>query len=132
MKKQIVIPVLLLLTLLPLVLTACQRADSRFVGSYQAVLPSATTDGRRVTLALNEDNSAVLTNDFMDGQTPVRESGTWDSTEDTVAVILTESGDKPLEPEVKITFQLFEDRLFVMEFEPADYFPSAGLQLKKL
>ena len=68
----------------------------------------------------------------MDGQTPVRDSGTWDSTEDTVAVILTDSGDEPLEPEVKITFQLFEDRLFVMDFEPADFLPSAGLQLKKL
>jgi hypothetical protein len=132
MKKQIVIPVLLLLTVLPLILTACSGADSRFVGSYQAVLPSATTDGRRVTLSLNDDNTAVITNDYMDGQTPVRESGTWDSTEETVAVILTDSGDEPLEQEVRITFQLFEDRLFVMDFEPANYFPSAGLQLKKL
>ena len=46
MKKQIVIPFLLSLTLLPLILTACQGADPKFVGSYQAVLPSATTDGR--------------------------------------------------------------------------------------
>jgi uncharacterized lipoprotein NlpE involved in copper resistance len=132
MKKQLVIPGLLLLTLFPLILTACQRADSRFVGSYQAVLPSTTTDGRRVTLTLNDDNTAVLTNDYMDGQTPVRETGTWDSTEDTVVVVLTDSGDEPLEQEVEITFQLFEDRLFVMDFEPEDYFPSAGLQLKKL
>jgi uncharacterized lipoprotein NlpE involved in copper resistance len=131
MKKQLVIPGLLLLALFPLILTACRGADSRFVGSYQAVLPSATTDGRRVTLTLNDDNTAVLTNDYMDGQTPIRESGTWDSTEDTVVVILTETGGEPREQEVEITFQLFEDRLFVMDFEPADYFPSAGLQLKK-
>ena len=132
MRKYAVISFLLSLTLLPLILTACQGADSRFVGSYQAVLPSATTDGRRVTLTLNDDNTATLTNDYMDGQTPVRDSGTWDSTEDTVAVVFTESGGEPLDQEVKITFQLFEDRLFVMDFEPADYLPSAGLQLKKL
>ena len=132
MKRDLFTALLLCLSLLSLILTACQGADSRFVGNYQAVLPSATTDGRRVTLTLNDDNTASLTNDYMDGQTPVRESGTWDSTEDTVAVILTETGGEPREQEVKITFQLFEDRLFVMDFEPADYFPSAGLQLKKL
>ena len=131
MKRYLWAGLLLLLALLPLILTACQSADSRFVGSYQAVLPSADTDGRRVTLTLNDDNTASIVNDYMDGQTPVRETGAWDSTEDSVAVVLTETGGEPREQEVQITFQLFEDRLFVMDFEPADYFPSAGLQLKK-
>ena len=131
MKRYLWAGLLLLLALLPLILTACQSADSRFVGSYQAVLPSADTDGRRVTLTLNDDNTASIVNDYMDGQTPVRETGAWDSTEDTVAVVLTETGGEPREQEVQITFQLFEDRLFVMDFEPVDYFPSAGLQLKK-
>ena len=113
-------------------LTACQgNGSSKFVGAYQAVLPSATTDGWRVTLTLNEDGTATLTSDYMDGSTPVVESGTWNSTEDTVTVIFTESGNEPLDPEVKITFQLLEDRLFVVDFEPEDYLPSVGLQLKK-
>lgn len=131
MKKNLWAGLLLFLSLLPLIITACQSADSRFVGSYQAVLPSADTDGRRVTLILNDDNTAALVNDYMDGRTPVRDTGVWDSTEDTVAVILTETGGEPREQEVRITFQLFEDRLFVMDFEPRDYFPSIGLQLKK-
>jgi uncharacterized lipoprotein NlpE involved in copper resistance len=130
--KNILVPTFLLkIILLPLILTACQGADSKFVGSYQAVLPSATTDGWRVTLTLNDDGTVTLTNDYMNGEPPVVESGTWTSENDTATVTLNEIEGEPRDQEVKITFQLYEDRLFAVDFEPEDFLPSVGVQLKK-
>jgi uncharacterized lipoprotein NlpE involved in copper resistance len=124
---------LLSLTLIPLLLTACQGGEaSKFTGVYQAVLPSAETAGRRLTLTLNADHSAAITNDFMDGQPPVVDAGDWSGAGDTVTVRLTRSNDEPRPEAAEITFQLYEDRLFVTAFEPQDYFPSVGLQLKKI
>ena len=134
MRKFPATALLLALTLLSLSLTACQsRGSAKFVGSYQAVLPSATTAGRRLTLTLNADNSATLTNDFMNGQTPAVETGAWlESSGDKVIVTLSQINGEPEPETVEITFQLYEDRLFVTDFVPGDYLPSVGLQLKKI
>lgn len=124
---------LLGLIVIPLLLTACQSGESsKFTGVYQAVLPSAETAGRRLTLTLNANNSATVANDFMDGQPPVLDTGVWSEAGDTVTVLLTESNDEPRPETVEVTFQLFEDRLFVTAFEPQGYLPSVGLQLKKI
>jgi uncharacterized lipoprotein NlpE involved in copper resistance len=132
MRKFLISAFLLVLTLVPLILTACQGGgSSKFVGTYQAVLPSATTDGWRVTLNLNDDDTATLLNDYMNGEPPVVESGTWISENDTATVILSETEGESREQAVKITFQLYEDRLFAVDFEPEDYLPSVGVQLKK-
>ncbi len=132
MKNFLISAFLLALTLVALILTACQGGrTAKFVGSYQAVLPSATTDGWRVTLTLNDDGTVTLTNDYMNGEAPVVESGTWTGDGDTVTVILSETEREAREQVVKIIFELHEDRLFAVEFEPEDYLPSVGLQLKK-
>ena len=132
MKNFLISAFLLALTLVPLILTACQGGgSSKFVGTYQAVLPSATTDGWRVTLTLNDDGTATLLNDYMNGEPPVVESGTWTSENDTATVILSEAEGESREQVVKISFELYEDRLFAVDFEPEDYLPSVGLQLKK-
>ncbi len=124
---------LLGLTLVPLLLTACQSSEaSKFTGVYQAVLPSAETAGRRLTLTLDADNSATVANDFMDGQPPVVDAGDWSEAGDTVTVRLTERNGEPRPETATVTFQLFEDRLFVTAFEPAGYLPSVGVQLKKI
>ena len=132
MEKSIVTAFLLTVTLASLILTACQSTGSaKFVGSYQAVLPSATTDGWRVTLTLNDDGTATLLNDYMKGEPPVVESGTWTSENDMATVILSETEGESREQVVKISFELYEDRLFAVDFEPEDFLPSVGVQLKK-
>jgi uncharacterized lipoprotein NlpE involved in copper resistance len=124
---------LLGLTLIPLLLTACQGGEaSKFTGVYQAVLPSAETAGRRLTLTLNADNTATITNDYMDEQPPVVDAGDWSEAGDTVTVRLTERNGEPRPETAEVTFQLYEDRLFLTAFEPEDYLPSVGLQLKKI
>ena len=124
---------LLGLIVMLLLLTACQSSGaSKFTGVYQAVLPSAETAGRRLTLTLNADHSAAITNDFMDGQPLVVDTGVWSEAGETVTVLLTERNNEPRAESAEITFQLFEDRLFVTTFEPQDYLPSVGLQLKKI
>ena len=39
---------------------------------------------------------------------------------------------EPRPETAEVTFQLYEDRLFLTAFEPEDYLPSVGLQLKKI
>ena len=124
---------LLGLTLIPLLFPACLGGESsKFTGVYQAVLPSAETAGRRLTLTLNADHTATISNDFMNGQPPTVDSGTWSEAGDTVTVQLTERNGESRPEAASVTFQLYEDRLFVTAFEPQDYLPSVGLQLKKI
>ena len=69
----------------------------------------------------------------MNGQTPAVETGAWlESSGDKVIVTLSQINGEPEPETVEITFQLYEDRLFVTDFVPGDYLPSVGLQLKKI
>lgn len=60
-------------------------------GVYTTTLPAADTPGRNVTATLAEDGGLAVTSDFLNGQPPVVETGTWEETADG-EVTLTLSG----------------------------------------
>ncbi len=50
---------------------------SPVVGIYKGILPAATCCGQDLTLYANVDGGAVLVTDFMNGEPPISETGTW-------------------------------------------------------
>ncbi len=50
---------------------------SSVVGIYKGILPAATCCGQDLTLYANVDGSAVLVTDYLNGEPPISETGTW-------------------------------------------------------
>jgi hypothetical protein len=67
--------------------------DAGFLGYYKAFLPAASSPGRDITLLLGINDLATLNTDFLNGEPPVLETGSWAVTDGIVSVSL---GDTPL------------------------------------
>ncbi len=62
-----------------------------FVGFYKGFLPAASSPGRDITLLLGIDDQASLQTDFLNGEPPIVESGTWTVADNLVTVSLTDT-----------------------------------------
>ena len=104
----------------------------RFVGMYTASLPAASSPGRDIVLFLSADGAAELSTDYLNGEAPIVEIGTWqEDAGGTATVSLTGRPGGPVydQPDV-ITFQLEDGTLTAVEYDPAMY-GSEGLSLEK-
>lgn len=61
----------------PTVAAQAPEADADYAGAYAATLPAADTPGRQVTAVLAADGTVQVTADYMNGQPPIVETGTW-------------------------------------------------------
>jgi uncharacterized lipoprotein NlpE involved in copper resistance len=52
-------------------------ASNGFAGIYKAFLPSASCCGQDISLYLNVDGTANLQTDYLNGEAPITESGSW-------------------------------------------------------
>ena len=103
-----------------------------FEGTYTASLPSASSPGREMTLTLNADGSATRSTDYLNGEAPIEEVGTWqDNGDGTATVTLTGRPDGTTyeSPDV-ITFQLSDGALTATDYDVSRY-GSEGLTLQK-
>ncbi|MCL4298272.1 MAG: copper resistance protein NlpE N-terminal domain-containing protein [Anaerolineae bacterium] len=106
--------------------------DSKFVGTYQASLPAASSPGRQMSLTLRLDGTAELSTDYLNGEAPVVETGTWqDNNDGTATVSLTgQAGGVVYEAPVVITFQLRGNTLTAVAYDQTLY-GSEGLTLER-
>lgn len=105
---------------------------SKFVGSYGASLPAASSPGRDITLSLKLDNSAELSTDYLNGEVPIIETGSWqDNGDDTATLSLSGRADGVVyEAPTVIIFQLSGSTLTAVEYDQS-LFGSEGLTLTR-
>lgn len=106
--------------------------NSKFVGTYQATLPAASSPGREMSLRLRLDNTAELSSDYRNGHAPIVETGTWQDNKDGAAsVSLTgQAGGVVYEAPVVLTFRLDGNTLTAVEYDKTLY-GSEGITLKR-
>jgi heat shock protein HslJ/uncharacterized lipoprotein NlpE involved in copper resistance len=106
--------------------------DSKFVGTYQASLPAASSPGRDMSLSLKLDNAAELSADYRNGEAPIVETGTWqDNNDGTATVSLTgQAGGVVYEAPVVITFRLDGSTLTAVAYDQTLY-GSEGITLER-
>lgn len=105
---------------------------SKFVGSYGASLPAASSPGREIRLSLKLDNSAELSTDYLNGEVPIIETGSWqDNGDDTATISLSGRADGVVyEAPTVITFQLSGSTLTTVKYDQS-LFGSEGLTLTR-
>jgi hypothetical protein len=102
-----------------------------YVGRYQATLPAADSPGRDITLALKADGSAELSTDYMNGQPPIVQTGTWQKQGNgSITLTLNQQNGQSLAEPISITFWLSQGQL-VSTIYDLSLFGSQGLGLQK-
>lgn len=103
-----------------------------FVGTFSGEVALATGGGlRTVTLTLNADRTALLTQMSPQGQTPMAEQGTWWQNPDgTIAVQTSAQGRIRRAQTAPLVFRLEGDQLVAVQFDPKVW-GGGGLRLKK-
>ncbi|MFN2169500.1 MAG: copper resistance protein NlpE N-terminal domain-containing protein, partial [Anaerolineae bacterium] len=102
-----------------------------FVGTYQTMLPAADSPGRQITLVLADDNSAQMTTDYMNGEAPIVQTGTWEANDDgTATMTLTAQDGNPYDEPQVITFSMDGDQLDAIVYDRSAY-GEEGLHLAK-
>jgi hypothetical protein len=88
---------------------AALRMERELADIYKAFLPAATCCARDISLSLQIDGIAVQKTDFLNGEAPIEEVGTWETTgPDTLQVTLNSQQDKVYEEPV-VTEYTIED-----------------------
>jgi len=103
-----------------------------FTGTYKALLPAASSPGRDITLTLNLDGTVERSTDYLNGEPPILETGTWEANGDgTATVTLTGRPDEvAYQTADVITFVLEAGELIAVAYDVNAY-GSEGLQLTK-
>ena len=93
--------------------------------------PAADSPGLERSLTFNEDGTASMTSDYLNGQPPIVEEGTWAGNQDgTVTLTLTgQQGDQPYQTPVDITFAMLNGSLVAVDYDTALY-GSEGLTMQ--
>lgn len=103
-------------------------ADGNWAGWYKAFQPAASSPGIDSTLLLAADNSVSWSNDYLNGEPPIVEVGSWEANVDgTVAVTITEREGEEADTPQTIVFALEDNLLTATEYDEATY-GSAGLR----
>jgi LysM repeat protein len=106
--------------------------QTAFAGTYKAMLPAASSPGRDITLDLKPDGSVELSTDYLNGEAPIIEIGTWqDNNDGTATVTLTgRPGGQVYNTPNVITFRLVKGELIAVVYDISLY-GSEGLQLTR-
>ncbi len=102
--------------------------ETDLAGIYKGFLPSASSPGRDITLFLSPGDQATLKTDYLNGEPPIVEVGTWGAVDDG-SLILTISGreDAGYEAPKVISFEVVDGVLTTSPDE--DAYGQAGLRL---
>lgn len=120
------------LTYLSLVLSRLQEeglsGDAEAVAFYTTdVLPAASSPGLQRSLIFYDDGSVQMVSDYLNGEEPIIELGSWVENEDgSLSVELTGTEDTEYEAPVALTFALADGTLTATEWDTTR-FGSEGL-----
>jgi uncharacterized lipoprotein NlpE involved in copper resistance len=93
-------------------------------------LPAASSPGIDVTLVFFDDNTAAMTSDYQNGESPIVEIGEWVENEDgTVTLTLTGTVLRQYDKPVEIVFEVTDSGLLATEFDVSLY-GEAGLEFE--
>jgi len=88
--------------------------------------------GLEMTLSLNDDFTAQMSSDYLNGQPPIVESGTWLIEGDgTVSVRLTETGGVSMYPVINFVFRYGVTRLESVSWDRSIY-GDDGLSMERI
>lgn len=105
---------------------------SDVTGVYRTLGPAASSQGIEMTLYMNEDHSADMSSDYMNGEPPVVESGTWIIEGDgSITVRLNETGGVTMYPVITIIFRLDDQVLESVSWDRMLY-GSDGLTMGRI
>ncbi len=106
--------------------------QTAFAGTYKAMLPAASSPGRDITLNLKPDGSVELSTDYLNGEAPIVEIGTWqDDNDGTATVTLTgRPGGQAYDTPNVITFRLVKGELIAVVYD-INLYGSEGLRLTR-
>ncbi|MGL4650502.1 MAG: copper resistance protein NlpE N-terminal domain-containing protein, partial [Caldilineaceae bacterium] len=120
------------LTYLSLQLTRLEAAESangpQPLAFYTTeVGPAASSPGLQRSLIFYDDNSVQMVSDYLNGEDPIIEEGSWSENDDgNLTVTLTGTADETYAEPVVIVFELSDGTLTAIEWDEA-IFGSAGL-----
>jgi NlpE N-terminal domain len=97
------------------------------VGMYAADLPAADSTGRKVSLMLNADHTAMMTTDYMNDQPALTQMGRWTNTMDGMVDVMfaSDAGDT-----MTMSFHPSGNEMHMMNPAAAGY-GEAGVTLMK-
>jgi hypothetical protein len=102
-----------------------------FTGTYTASMPAASSPGIEVTLTVNADGTVQMSSDYLNGEPPIVQTGTWVNNNDgTMTVTLTDKDGQAMATPETITFRLVNGQLIATVYDVNTY-GSAGLTLTK-
>lgn len=110
-------------------MAAQQIEENEFLGYYKDFAPAASCCGRDMTLLLGIDSIARLSTDYLNGEAPIVETGTWELNDDgTVTVLLTGRADNvDYEAPVEIVLAAEDGMLNAVSYDESLY-GSRGLR----
>ena len=112
--------------------TEAAGQDAGTVVFVSEVLPAADTAGRVLSLALSENGGAALATDYLNGEDPIVEIGTWEQTDDgNLLVTLLGTEEEEYAEPVAFVFAQDGDTLTTIEWD-TDLYGSEGLTLTLL
>lgn len=93
-------------------------------------LPAASSPGIDVTLVFFDDNTAAMTSDYQNGESPIIEIGEWvENADGTVTLTLTGTVLRQYDKPVEIVFEVTDSGLLATEFDVSLY-GEAGLEFE--
>ena len=102
-----------------------------FVGTFSGDISSGVSVWKKVTLTLNADGTALLTQTFPQGQTPIAQQGTWSQNPDGTITVSTTSQSRIRRVRTSpLVFRLENDELVAEQFDPKVW-GAEGLRLKR-
>ena len=105
---------------------------SEVTGVYWTVMMTGVNPWMEMTLHLRDDFSAEVSSDYLDGEPPISETGTWIINGDgTITVRLTETGGTAMYPVISIDFVLEDWNLRSVSWDEMIY-GSDGLILQRI
>lgn len=105
---------------------------SEVTGTYWTTMIAADTPWMEMTLYLRDDFSAEVSSDYLNGEPPISETGTWIINGDgTITVRLTETGGTAMYPVISVDFVLESWNLRSVSWDEMIY-GSEGLTLQRL
>jgi hypothetical protein len=101
-----------------------------FIGTFSGGISSGAGIWKTVTLTLNADRTALLTQTTPQGQAPMAEQGTWTANPDGTITVQTSAQGRIRRAQTSLVFRLENNELVAVQFDPRVW-GGGGLRLKR-
>jgi uncharacterized lipoprotein NlpE involved in copper resistance len=102
---------------------AAALSEKDISGIFSVSLPAASSPGRKIELRLNEDGEARMTEDYLDGDSPIESEGKWKFNPDEHKVTVNF-------PDNEMIFLYADGKLDLVDYN-VDVWGENGLSLTK-